>query len=439
MFAYDVAMQFPAFLRGDRSLVRWYALEALRVVDAAHVMQTLASGPTTPGEYIFAYVMNAVGGPAAIIAFQIVLFLLSLACLCNVAQVFPWRFSVLVIGTVYTLLPHNLVFTHQFVTEAVATPLVVFCVYFFFRFSRSQRRTDALLCGLAMGAAIFVRPPLMLIVPSFLLVHLLYVRYLPKGSWRAALLICGVAILPMLSWTTAYTFETGRIGYTSGVANLAWNLRSKVFLVYSRNDLEQPEALRRFKNYPSLYNNNDGISLSEFAEMASPHPILFAEVAVSDALIFLGRGDISKVFIDYLSTGDTAALKDWRVWWSKDGAGSALELLLSKSGSIFVIVPETILSLITLLCSLGALVFCCYCLIHPNKIATSLGKQNLAFVLVLTCIFLAVFAGAQLVDQAQGRLRHPAEACILLLLGFAIWYFRKDLFSDGGVASTSNV
>ncbi len=422
MFAFDVAMQFPAFLRGDRSPVRWFGVEALRAADASHLVSTLTSAPTAPGEYLFGYVFGLFGGIAAIVAFQTVLFLLSLLCLCKIAERLPWRHSVLVFGTIYTLLPHNLVFTHQFVTEAIATPFIVFFIYFYCRAARSGRTSDALLCGLMLGVAIFVRPPLMPIVPLLVLVRVLYRRYFSAVNWRSVAMICGVAILPMVAWSAVYTAETGRVGYTSGVANLGWNLRSKVFLVYSRNGLEQPAPLRGYADYPSLYNDSKGISVADFAGYVARHPLLFAQSATSDALIFLGRADISKVFVDYLGDPNTARYKDWRSWVSKAGIAEVLELLAHKSDALLLIVAELLLSVVTLAFSGAALFFACYAFLRPSRISALLGESHAALVLVLSSVLIAVFMSAQLVDQAQGRLRHPAEACIMLLLGYAIWY-----------------
>lgn len=285
--------------------------------------------------------------------------------------------------------------------------------------------SDAFLAGLMLGVAIFVRPPLLLIAPALLAVHVLYRRYFWSGALRAAALLACFALLPMAIWTAAFTSHTGHFGYTSGVANFGWNLRSKVFLVHERNSLEQPEALKQFHSYGDLYSVSGGISVGQFLVHASEHPLLFAEAAVSDALIFFARGDASKVLVDYLGLGGNASFKDWRVMWSESGPAGLIEWGLSNIQVTSVVAAEAVLSLLTLVSTLAAVVFCCWCLVRPREVADVIGEDNFALVLMLTALLAAVFCSAQVVDQAQGRLRHPAEAGLMLLLGYAVVYVQR--------------
>lgn len=425
LFAYDIATRFAPMFKGDRSGLRWVAIEQFRAADFSNLMATLTSSPTVPGEYIFAVAAYALGGLGAIVVFQIALFLVSLACLCAVAATFPWRHSALVVGLAYTLLPHNLAFTHQLVTEAIATPFVVFAIYFYYRFMRSRLATEALLSGLMLGVAIFVRPPLALIAPAILAAHILYRSYFSSGALRGAALLFCVALVPLLAWTAVFTASTGKLGYTAGVANLSWNLRSKVYLIHERNNLEQPEELRRFQNYGELYLDNTGMSVAEFGKHALEHPLLFAEAAVSDALVFLARGDASKVLVDYFGLGQSEVLKDWRSLWAHQGLPGVINWVAEDPSAGLILSAEAALSGVTVLCTFAALIFCGYCLLRPREVADVIGRDNLSFILVLTFVLLAVFAGAQLVDQAQGRLRHPAEVCIVLLLGFAVLFVTR--------------
>ncbi len=436
MLAYDVAMQFFPMLHGDRSQIRWGALHTLGASDPSRLMDTLTASQTVPGEYIFAFGAFAFGGSAAIVLLQIALFLLSLACVCAMAATFPWKHSVLIFGLGYALLPHNLAFTHQLVTEAIATPFVVLFIYFYFRFARSSLVADAVLAGLMLGVAIFVRPPLLLIAPAFFAVHVIYRRYFWDGAIRSAALMACIALVPMAVWTAAFTSHTGHFGFTSGVANFAWNLRSKVFLVHDRNNLEQPESLKRFQTYGDLYSDSGGITVVQFLGYASEHPLLFAQSAASDALIFLGRGDASKVLVDYLGLGERASFKDWRSLWSESGVGGLLQWGLNNAEGAFVIGAEVVLSLLTLICTLAAVAFCGLCLIKPSEVAGVIGRSDFGFVLTLTALIAAVFCSAQVVDQAQGRLRHPAEAALMLLLGYAAIYVQRKRVR-GATASNS--
>ncbi len=188
---------------------------------------------------------------------------------------------------------------------------------------------------------------------------------------------------------------------------------------------EQPEALKRFSTYGDLYSDSAGFSVGEFLGYASEHPLLFAQSAASDALIFLARGDASKVLVDHLGLGGDASFKDWRAKLSESGLSGAIAWGLSNADVTLVIVAETLLSLLTLACTLAAVTFCGWCLIRPREVADVIGDDNFALVLMLTALLAAVFCSAQVVDQARGRLRHPAEAGLMLLLGHAAVYMQR--------------
>ncbi len=245
LFAYDAAMKFYPIVHGDRSQLRWSALHALRGADPSKLMDTLTASQTVPGEYVFAYAAYAFGGPAAIIVLQMVLFLLSRVRVRNGGEV-----SLEALGSD---LRHRL--RHSASQSRIHAPTR-------HRSDRnSVRRVLHLLLlsllqvapclgcgsgGINARVAIFVRPPLLLIAPALIAMHVLYRRYFWVGATRAVTLLACIALLPMAVWTAAFTSHTGHFGYTSGVANFAWNLRSKVYLVHARNGLRAargPEAV----------------------------------------------------------------------------------------------------------------------------------------------------------------------------------------------------
>jgi hypothetical protein len=424
LFAYDVATGFEPLLRGDRSFSRLQALVAFDRAPVGNILSTLVANPVIPSEYFAQWVAFAAGGPAGIVIFQIALFLTSVWALCRtVSALFPWKSYTAVVGLVYVVLPQNLAFTHQLVSEAIATPFWVLFAYFYVTYSRNGRTLQLLMSGLTLGVVIFVRPTLAIVLPALVLSHLVYRRYLWRDAALMMAVICALSILPMAAWVATYTAQTGKFGYTSGVANLGWNLRSKVFFVYSRNQLEKPAEIRSYSEYADLYQDSNGISVGRFLQLAAEHPILFAKSAIIDMLT-LFRGNISKLIVDYLGIGRDQDVKGWRDTLSKEGVAGELALLMQSKALFLSIVAEFFASVVTAPCIGIATLFAFFCLARPNAVSREFGPVSYGMILVQSAILFSAFASTQIVDQAQARLRHPAEAGLILLLAF-LWRYRS--------------
>jgi hypothetical protein len=426
LFAYDAATRFEAFLWGDRAAHRWGSLQNFLSAESGKVLATLASGQVGPGEFLLQWPSFALGGIPGVVLFQIALFLLSVYFVCAIAQrVLPWELSPLICGTIYVLLPQNIAFTHQFVTEAVATPLTVAFLYFYLLSSESRGWRYAMAGGLALGLAIFVRPSLAFILPPFVVLHLIYRRSLWSGVLKTVAAIVVVALIPMTIWVVAFTLTTGKFGYTGGVANLGWNLRSKVFLVQSRNGLEPAPEVQSFKRYEDLYEDLGGISTVRFLDIASDHPLLFAGSAARDAAIIAARGNASKVMVDYLGIGRNTEIKDWRDVVSKSGA-AGLQAWMRDSKALFLLLAvEAAASLVTALAVGAGFCFLLYALVRPRSVSRSTGMETFGLILTIGAVLFAAFVSGQLVDQAQARLRHPAEAGLVILISVLILQLQK--------------
>ena len=426
MLIYDAQQGFAPLLRGDRGYQRWDALTAFQSASPGHVLDTMVSLPVAAGEYLLPYPAYALGGRAGIVIFQIALFLLSLLCVCLMARrLFRWRPAAAVCGVVYLLLPHNLAFTHQLVTEAFVTPFMVFFAYFYFAYLRTPQSWLVVLAGFCLGVAIFSRPAFAIVAPAVLALHLVYFRYAPKGGLRASLIVLVVAALPLGAWAAVFTAKTGAFGYTAGVVSLGWNLRSKVFLVHTRNGIDLPPEVARFKAYGELYEDTGGISVGRFLQIASRNPAPFLRSALTDAAILGGRGNLSKVVIDYFGVGREDGIKDWRDAWSNGGVKALFDLVRQSAAGAAMLIGEGVFSLVTGLCVLAALVFCLVCAVRPARIVALLGAPAFGLILVETAILAVCFLSAQMVDQAQARLRHPSEAGLVLLLGLACAYLSR--------------
>jgi hypothetical protein len=442
-FAYDVATGFAPFVRGDRSFSRLQALLAFDRAPVNDTLGTLVANPVIPGEYFAQWIAYAFGGQAGIVIFQIALFLASVWALCRTVSVlFPWKSYTALVGLVYVALPQNIVFTHQLVTEAIVTPLLVFFAYFYVMYSKYGRTRQLLMCGLTLGLVIVVRPVFAIVPPTLVLLHLVYRRYLWRSAALTVAVVCGLSILPMAGWVATYTAQTGKLGFTSGVANLGWNLRSKVWFVYTRNQLEKPAEIKAYSEYGDLYQDSDGISVGRFLQLAAEHPILFARPAIIDVLT-LFRGNLSKLIVDYFGISRDEGVKEWRDVLSKEGVAGELGLLMQSKEMFLSVATEFLASVIMALCIATAILFAIFCLARPKAVSGEFGPISYGMILVQSAILFSVFASSQIVDQSQARLRHPAEAGLILLLVF-LWRYRtahkplreiadiKQLFAGAG-------
>ncbi len=422
MFAFDVHTAFQPFLEGDRGGDRPPVMFALMHATPADYLSVMANAPIGPGEYLFQLPLYVAGGAGAVILFQIVLSVLSIVCVCQIAAMLvPWRRAALVCGLVYALLPQNLVFPHQFVTEAIATPCTVFFLYFLVWSLRDNRLTLALVGALFYGLAIFVRPSLVLALPCLVVLPVLYA----SGSRRATAIrysaIGAVAFLPLAVWIAAFTVTTGKFGYTSGVANLAWNLRTKIYIVYERNNIaDRPPEVAKVTDYLQFSTDYGGVSTQRFLAIAAQHPVMFVHDAVMSSAVVLGRGNLTKLMIDYFGTAkDTNIKRLPRVFLRGDMTVLA-EMVKGNLGSIVVLIAEMIFSAVTagvVFISVGFLLFA---LVQPSKVMDRLGVSSFSFVLTAGAILFAVVASGIIVDEAQARLRNPAEAGLVILFAYAI-------------------
>jgi hypothetical protein len=423
MFTFDVHTAFQPFLEGDRSVDRPPVMFALMHANPADYLSVMANGAIGPGEYLLQLPLYVAGGAGAVILFQIILSVFSIVCVYQIAaMLLPWRRAALVCGLVYALLPQNLVFPHQFVTEAIATPCTVFFLYFLVRSLRDNRLTLALVGALFYGLAIFVRPSLVLALPLLVVLPVLYA----SGSRRATAIGCSaigaMAFLPLAIWIAAFTVTTGKFGYTSGIANLAWNLRGKVYVVYHRNNItDLPPEVAKFTDYPQFYTDLGGISTQRFLAIAAQHPVMFVHDAVMNSAIVLGRGNLTKLMIDYFGIAKDTNIKTLPRAFLRGDMTVLAETIGSNLDSIVVLVAEMIFSAVTAGVVFVSVGFLLFALVQSSKVMDRLGVPSFFFVLTAGAILFAVVASGMIVDEAQARLRNPAEAGLVIL--FALFAY----------------
>jgi 4-amino-4-deoxy-L-arabinose transferase-like glycosyltransferase len=432
MLIHDIASDYYPFLWGDRGTGRWEAMLALVQSEPTSYLSHLAGAEVGPGEYLLQLPSYLIGGCAGIIIFQILLSVLSTICLYEtIAILLPWNRAPFICALIYLLIPQNIVFPHQFTTEAVATPFCAFFLYLMARSLRQSRLPAALWGAICYGISIFVRPSLALALPALLLLPILYSSRQRQVATVRAVAICAVASLPLALWVAAFTGTTGQIGYTSGVANLGWNLRSKVFLVYAENGWTEPPELARFLAYAQLYDDTGGISVPRYLEIVSEHPVAFAKDAVISLGQTLGRGNVTKFFIDYLRISADQKIKDLpKNVLGAGNIGALLDAMRGNVGFISILLLEAVFSLANICFVLIAVGFLLFALARPQKVSSRIGSVAFQSMLIIASILFGVIASSEIADAAQARLRNPVEAGLIILCSL-FFFYRHRAGEDG--------
>ncbi len=272
LFIFDCVSGFSSFTTGDRS---WIRLEAMRgVLSAEHgdYLAAAAAAAVAPGEYLLQGPFYLIGGPAAVVLFPIGPALAATLCVWRIAgDLFGAKLATAA-TLIYVVLPQSLVFPHQFVTETAVGASCVFFVAAALRFLKSHRLPDAMIAGAWLGLAIFIRPSFAVILPALFALFLVFKLKDARAMLAGAMAMAAIAIAPLMLWTAAYSATTGQVGYTSGVANLGWNLRSRVYLVQSRNGLPLAPEVASYQAYEELYGDSGGISIGRFLEIDAETP-----------------------------------------------------------------------------------------------------------------------------------------------------------------------
>ncbi len=423
---YDVATGFRAFTWGDRGMERLRMVKEFAGLRGP-VTGWMTDAPVVPGEYLFAVLPWQLGGPLAVILLQIALATMAAWLVARMAgRVVPWPRAALGCGLVYALLPQNVAFPHQLTTEAIATP---FCVAWLALLLAAVRRGGVGAfagAGLCLGVAIFLRPVIAAMLP------IAFVLALAVPAARATLrrpglyAMAATALAPLLLWTAVFTLHTGQVGYNKGSANLGWNLRSKALITERANGIDPPA---------DLVDEDGFISIGRFVEEVAKHPAPFTKAFVLDVVTVFARGNSSKISVDYLGIDRDPAGWRQKLLYDEDAEASRWG---NAANPVYVI--EALASLVTA-------AFFLFCFWHVARIGLALIRGAAApsiefvFLTIVTAAWLAnVFLSAQLVNEAQGRLRNPAEACFILFAGMALaWRKRFPAERRGETKRDANV
>ncbi|WP_169805737.1 ArnT family glycosyltransferase [Novosphingobium rosa] len=413
ILAYDAATQFRAFSWGDRGLER---TRILKIFADLHdpLLPAMTQSPIVPGEYAFALIPWRLAGPTGVILMQIALAVLAAWLVARLAgRIAPWPRAPLACGLIYGCIPQNLAFPHQLVTEAIVTPLCMVWLYATLSGLRGGRITPFLIGGLALGLAMLTRPVVMLMLPVTFALALLCpparARLLGPGLYAMA----AMALLPFAIWVAIFTAITGHIGYNTGSANLAWNLRSKILITEKANGITPPE---------DVVAQEAGASPARFLTEVRLHPVPFAKAAVLDTVTVFVRGNTTKITVDYLGIGRDPAGWRQQLVYAHDAQKAWLAQVLSP-----VFLLEEAGSLLTGLFFAFVLWRVLAMLREAMRAAPSAPSDPVFLTLAAAAWLINVLLSAQMVDQAQGRLRNPAEAAFVLFAAMALGRMGKGL------------
>lgn len=406
ILAYDRATGFRAFSWGDRGLERTRILKLFANLHDP-LLPAMTQSPIVPGEYAFALIPWQLAGPTGVILVQIALAVLAAWLVARLAgRVAPWPRAPLACGLIYACIPQNLAFPHQLVTEAIVTPLCMVWLYATLSGLRSGRLMPFLIGGLALGLAMLTRPVVVLMLPVTFVLALLSpparARLLRPGLYAMA----ATALVPFAIWVAIFTSVTGHIGYNTGSANLGWNLRSKILITEAANGITPPA---------DVVAQEAGTSPARFLTEVRLHPVPFAKAALLDTITVFVRGNTTKITVDYLGIGRDPAGWRQQLVYAHDAKQAWLAQVLSP-----VFLLEEAGSLLTGL-FFAFVLWRVLVLGWQAMRAPPTAPSDAVFLTLAAAAWLInVLLSAQMVDQAQGRLRNPAEAALVLFAAMAL-------------------
>lgn len=435
LLVFDFASGFSPFLRGDRSGSRLSAMQAVLEGGFSRAFSNMLNGDVHPGEYGLQLPWFTIAGAPGVVVFQIALTLIAVYCIWHtVKRTVPWRHAPLCASWAYALTPMNLTFTHQLTTEALATPFGVFFIYYLVRAADTRALKDVLCGGLCLGVVLLIRPGYMVMVPCLIAMGAMFAILRSFSGFKALFIACMVACLALSVWTAAFTVSTGNIGYTNGVANVGWNLRSKVFFVERAAGRPGPPEVARFHDYSELYSAAEAkgkISIPRYLEIASEHPLDYVKAGVLDVGLAFARGGFSKLAVDYAGIARENGIKEWRNILDEGGPGALVSWSLKNVDILAVTAFEMISSLISAgAFSIAAALLVIALLMH-KRFAAYAGQPAVMLIIVAAALLATTMFSALVVDRAQPRLRNPADPAILLLVTLALSIFGR-LRARGG-------
>lgn len=410
----DIFVAEP-FMHADRAKFRMRAIEGFvealgRGGDA--VVDYLATHGIV-GDYAFHALAWLAGGRMAVVLLQASMMVLAVALLYRAVELLTRSHRLAAAATlIYALLPHNLAFPHQLLTESLSNPLVVYSFYFTVVFVRQRERGlwPLLAAGVLLGLSITIRP---LWVAWPLVCAALLVLYLRREGAVPAAAFVATAWLPLLLWMSFIATATGHFSMGESQHNLQRNLGRFVWTVLQA---DRRAAAREAEAHGGEFPSH--MSLATYLDYLGRYPMLFARGYANNSVVFLVESGMTRFSMDYLQVGleDRAALRDpqtgWRARMAKEGfsAGLVLEFASRFWLQFTISLVAALLFLVLIALALAGTVRALWC-----AISRCASRDSLLLWTILALLPPYVFLSMFIIGYGSSRHRSPAEFAIVLL------------------------
>lgn len=409
------------FFRADRASQRFHALQ--RVIEGGHenyaafIAALVRNGII--GDYGLHAVFYSLGGPLAVIAFQVLLGIGAALCVVYIgSRAFSSKNMALAAGLLYGVLPQSLAFPHQLLTESIANPFLIFGTAGLLHALENPRARNWFLAGLAMGIAALIRPALMLL-PLIAAALLIGLRGGRAYSGKAAIVaVSGLA--PFVLWCMFMLVQVGKFGPGESTQDLGLNFSQSTAKVLLSEGLAPADG-----KAPDWLPQR--LTLGQYLGYVINHPKGFANLYFKNIFVMLSDSGIGRLYVDLLGNGaqERLALQDPSVGWRAELTNHG-PLAMLRAG--WRLAPGTILAGVLgalgfAMVNLGALIAYVVLLRGNSLLRNTLGPLQqrwcLAFLLA-TPIY--VLATSEVVAYAPSRLRSQGEFAwaILACFGWAI-------------------
>jgi 4-amino-4-deoxy-L-arabinose transferase-like glycosyltransferase len=412
LFLHDL-VDGAGFFRADRAPQRFHAMRNLLGADdgAAFLASLVKQGNI--GDYGIHAFFYALGGPPAVIAFQILLAVVAALCVTYIAwRTFPSKNIAVAAGLLYGFLPQTLAFPHQLLSESIANPCIIFGMAGILRAMQKPRRFAGwCLSGLAMGIGALVRPALILlpIVAAGLWVALDSDRL----RWPKATILAVSGLAPLMLWSLFMFSQVGKFGPGESNQDLGLNFSQSTAKVLLSEGAAPADG-----SVPDWLPKR--LTFGEYFHYVGMYPTGFANLYFKNILVMLADSGIGRLSVDLLGFGAEERLRlqdparGWRAQLTNHGPLAMLE-------NGWQTAPATI--------SAGVLGAIGFALVNVGMVAgyvvllrrrSFLGGPAAALpqrwsAAVLLTLPIYVLATSQVVAYAPSRLRSQGEFAVAIL------------------------
>jgi hypothetical protein len=419
LFLHDIA-DGAGFFRADRAAQRFHTIRNLlgSSNDSKAFLACLVKQGNI-GDYGIHAFFYSLGGPPAVIAFQVLLVVAAALCVTYIAwRAFPSKHIAVAAGLLYGFLPQTLAFPHQLLSESISNPCIIFGIAGLLRaLEKPHRLAGWCLSGLAMGIGALVRPALILlpIVAAGLWVGLDRNRlHWPKA---AAFAVSGLA--PLMLWSLFMFSQVGKFGPGESNQDLGLNFSQSTAKVLLSEGVAPADG-----RVPDWLPKR--LTFGEYFHYMRAYPLGFANLYFKNILVMVADSGIGRLYVDVLGFGADERLQfqdpalGWRAQLTNHGPLAMLEHGWETAPG--TIVAGVLGAIGFALVNIGMVVAYAVLLRRRSFLggrASPLPQRWCAAVLLTVPLY--VLATSQVVAYAPSRLRSQGEFAVAILacLGWA--------------------